>query len=217
MAAQFPRSDRHAQLVWFDPGSTTGLVALCVRPAWLEGAGEPSWAGLNKAVRTRWFGQVGREARIVDDGRARRPLGKVVVVERRGDRTGRVDAETEMIRQCEELLDIWLDAAWGYEDFQLRVLGADPSPIRVFSALRYVEAVHGERRRQPFVQSASMAKSTATDERLRMAGLYVPGMPHATDAARHAATFLRKARADALLRHMAWPRLFRQPAEAAAG
>jgi hypothetical protein len=59
--------------------------------------------------------------------------------------------------------------------------------------------------RAPFVQNASMAKSTATDERLKDAGLYRPGMLHAVDAMRHATTFLRRARADSKLREKAFP------------
>lgn len=42
--------------------------------------------------------------------------------------------------------------------------------------------------------SASMAKTTITDERLKYMGLYVKGKPHARDALRHAITGYRKVR-----------------------
>ena len=216
MSVEFEKSQRHAQLVWFDPGATTGIVALSIRPRWLAGAGDPTWAGLGRMITTSWFGQVGRNPRVVVDGKAKAPGGRVVQVGRaravHSERPATAVEEREMIRQCEDLLDLWLDAAWGYEDFVPRLgmpVGSDYlSPVRVFSALSYIETQHGERAREPFVQSASMAKTTASDERLKAARLYRPGLPHATDAARHAATFLRRCRQDEDLRAMAWPRLF---------
>jgi hypothetical protein len=44
-------------------------------------------------------------------------------------------------------------------------------------------------------QSASDAKSTCTDDRMRRWGLWIPGQPHATDATRHLIVALRRIRA----------------------
>lgn len=44
-------------------------------------------------------------------------------------------------------------------------------------------------------QSASDAKSTCTDDRMRRWGLWLPGKPHATDATRHLIVALRRMRA----------------------
>jgi hypothetical protein len=108
-----------------------------------------------------------------------------------------------------ELILAWPEAAWGYEDFILRKYTKDRdllAPVRMFSMIRF--GIWGEDGRLPFTQSASLAKSAATDPRMREAGLYRAGLPHGTDAARHVATFLRRARADAKLREAAWPELF---------
>jgi hypothetical protein len=222
MSAAFPMSDRHAQLIWFDPGETTGVVVLAVRPSWLAGEGNPTWEGLGRKITARWFGQIGRDARIVDaHGRAKKAAGKVVKSPT-GQALGRPPTSTmaqeiEMVRECEALLDLWQEAAWGYEGYVARAGNSMLSheawaPVRVFSRLEYVEMVYGARQRVPFVQLSSMAKTTATDDRLKAAGLYQPGMSHATDAARHAATFLRAARNDSELRALAWPRLFKSAA-----
>lgn len=119
--------------------------------------------------------------------------------------------EIEVVRDCQNMLDNYPDAAWGYEDFILRQMNQTRefiAPVRLFSMLAYSEIIHGLSGRIPFVQSASTAKATATDERLQEAGLYRAGMPHATDAMRHATTFLRRCRADAEIRAQAWPLLF---------
>lgn len=235
-------SARHAQLVWFDPGVTTGIFVCSVRPSWLGGNGEPTWLGLRKALTMTWFGQVGRLPRIwsEDTDRAKVPgdghtamrrgkggnglgAGVGTILSGRGRYGGgpvseHLRNETEQVIQCQALLDLWADAAWGYEDFvpgsanQSREFLA---PVRIFARLEASEIVYGERGRVPFVQSPAMAKTTATDERMKAAGLYRPGLPHATDAARHAATFLRRARGDAALSHAAWPRIFKSAVEVA--
>lgn len=237
--APVQRGSRACQLVWFDPGGTTGMFVASLRPGWLDGRGDPGWAGLRRAITYTWAGQVGAHARVWVGGRAE-PVPNGLAVEgtelpvrlrQVGGRRGRrplvgsavLDpaqrAELVQVAQCVELLDLWPDACWGYEDFVPRggnAMGASSrdflSPVRLFSALTHTEIAYGERGRVPFVQSASMAKTTATDERLKEAGLYRPGMPHATDAARHVATFIRRARADRALREAAWPRVFKSHA-----
>lgn len=122
-----------------------------------------------------------------------------------------VDAgEVMQVRQAAGLLDNFPDASLVIEDFQLRTQNADRetlSPARLRLAFEAEEILHGVGR-VPFLQQPSDAMTVATDDRLKRANLYFAGMPHATDAARHAALFLRRCRSDETLRVQAFPRHF---------
>lgn len=122
-----------------------------------------------------------------------------------------VDAgEILQVRQMSGLFANYPEAALVVEDFVLRTQNMARetlSPTRLRLALEAEEILHGEGR-VPFLQQPAEAMRTATDERLKRANLYFAGMQHATDAARHAATFFRKARTDESLRAAAWPRHF---------
>ena len=150
------------------------------------------------------------------DGRGRRDLSFYSIM--RGERAGvgrgdmlTVDAgEVIQVRQVAGLLDNFPEATLVIEDFQLRMFNQDRetlSPARLRLAFEAEEIIHGVGR-VPFLQQPSEAMSTATDDRLKRANLYFAGMPHATDAARHAVTFLRKCRTDEALRSQAFPRHF---------
>jgi hypothetical protein len=54
-------------------------------------------------------------------------------------------------------------------------------------------------------QMPGLAKSTATDPRLRKWGLYAKGSRHARDGTRHAITFIRRAKQNPTLAREAWP------------
>lgn len=216
MALRYP----NAELVWFDPGGTTGMCVLSVQPRWLAGEGEPTWEGLRKALKHVWIAQVGLHSRVEGrEGRSMEPIeGRAVPIEAelaraRMKRLASLDGytelrrETDMVSQCVDLLTQWPRAAWGFESFQLRTVAADRCPERVAAKMSHAELLYGEGR-APYAQTASYAKTTATDERLRLCGLYRAGIPHGVDAIRHAATFLRKARKDGQLRSDAWPRFF---------
>lgn len=113
-------------------------------------------------------------------------------------------------RQIAGLLANYPEAAFVIEDFTLRTQVRSrevTSPDRLRLTTTSDEVLHGEGR-TPFIQQPSYAKTTATDDRLKRAGVYFPGMPHATDAARHALTFLRDARQKETVRAAAWPRHF---------
>lgn len=152
------------------------------------------------------------------DGRGRRDLSFYSIM--RGERSGvgrgdlsTVDAgEVIQVRQVAGLLDNFPEATLVIEDFTLRTQNQDRealSPSRLRLAFEAEEILHGVGR-VPFLQQPSEAMSTATDDRLKRANLYFAGMPHATDAARHAATFLRKCRTDEDLRSAAFPRHFEE-------
>lgn len=105
-----------------------------------------------------------------------------------------------------------LDCPIIFEDFLLRQFRRDRdllSPVRVMAKMEYClyrlrnDLCDG--RAYPVrKQQASLAKSTATDDRLKEWGLWEPGKPHARDAIRHGVTFLRRAKADQRLRDWAW-------------
>lgn len=203
-----------AQIVWLDPGSTTGVAVLSLAPSWLAGEGDADWAGLRKAVKSSWYVQIGDESREWIGGHGE-PVHRDDFVPERiysGPPLSPAAAnELSMIFAIRNILDLWPGACWGYEDYVPESMAAAQkgalSPMRVFSTLAFSTIMDDRRPRVPFVQSRSM-KYTANDERMRSAGLYLPGMPHATDAARHAAIFARTARQKSSVRKIAWPRIF---------
>lgn len=220
-------SARQCQLIYVDPGVTTGLFVVTVRPQWVcADTGDGSWESLKRATVRTWHGEIGRHGRTWDErtghsAKTPDPLGygaAYVVRAKRGGRgaagsdeldTDTADELTQAV-QIAELLDQWPDAAWGIEDFRLRVLDSNKellAPVRMIARVETLEILHGERGRVPFKQMPG-EKDTASDDRLQRAGWYRPAMGHANDAARHAAVFLRKCRESAQLRHEAFPRVF---------
>jgi hypothetical protein len=123
-----------------------------------------------------------------------------------------VDAEELIqVRQMCGLFDNYAEAAIVFEDFVARTEQRARevfAPDRLRSSAQHEEILHGEGR-VFFLQQPSMAKTTATDDRLKRANLYFAGMEHATDAARHVLTFLRRARQREDIRAAAWPQHFK--------
>ena len=152
-----------------------------------------------------------------DGMRSTQRLERILAGEGPGGDLLYVDAEEIVqVRQIAGLLYNYEGAAVVCEDFVLRTQVRErevTAPDRLRAALQANEVLHGEGR-VFFLQQPSLAKSTAKDDRLRKAGLYFPGMPHATDAARHVLTFLRRARQIEDLRVSAWPRHFADEFEA---
>jgi hypothetical protein len=200
--------------VFFDPGQSTGVAVLALDPAWLCGQGDADWAGLRRAVKSSWFAQIGEDAREWDGHKAEAGLINDYAPHRRYNGPSlslAAQIELNMIYDAREILDYWPGACWGYEDYVPESMAAAQkgalTPMRFFSTLAFGAIMDDSRPRVPFVQSRTM-KYSADDARMRLAGLYLPGMPHATDAARHAAVFARAARQKESLRIAAWPRLF---------
>lgn len=131
--------------------------------------------------------------------------------------------EIIQIRQISGLLDNYSEAAVVIESFMLgtEVRSSEVlSPDRLRLSIEAEEILHGEGR-IPFLQTPSDMKNdtmplvtrggkTRDYSRLQRAGLYFPGMPHATDAAGHIARFLRRARQHEELRVAAWPLHFKE-------
>jgi hypothetical protein len=191
-------------LIWFDPGCTTGIVDLLIDPRWLTGTGSADFGGLRRCTVPKLVAQHGRHpfARYSDSIGHLAPKTKVPVTD-----------EDEMI---EELWDILrrrnvATVPWGIESFKAKgggggLSGDALSPVRVQAALTALERRVGHWfKGWPLLQPASLALSTVSDESLAEAGLYTPGGKDANMAARHALTFLRRARLNPELIEAAWP------------
>jgi hypothetical protein len=97
------------------------------------------------------------------------------------------------------------------EDWSIdpRFKSTDPeslSPVRIAAALGYAVYLGKAGDSKLVLQDRSLAKSTATDDRLRAWGLYEPGSDHIRDATRHAVTALRRAKAKPEFRDRLWVR-----------
>lgn len=101
------------------------------------------------------------------------------------------------------------------EDFILRQFRQDAdllAPVRMIAKIEYEIFTSNEQRgksnqQRIKKQQPSLAKSTATDDRMKEWGLWIPGQPHARDALRHGITFLRRAKTDRKILEWAWPQL----------
>jgi hypothetical protein len=174
------------EVLAYDPGGTTGWAVMCVKPK-LFVKDRP----LNSSILSHFAtGQI-------------------------------VGSENEQIDQLVELVDIWPKAAVVAESFVNRLkntgLETDPaySPVRINSVLKWWLATED---RFLYKQSPDQAKSKWTDDRLDDARMNPDGghaMRHARDATRHAALFLSRARAQAKLRHNAWPQFYNLDGEVA--
>jgi hypothetical protein len=121
--------------------------------------------------------------------------------------------EDDQAKQIIDLVEAWPDSALVMEQFKVRQMAVDLSPVRIIAKVEFgLKWMLDEDTIKPtrFMQMPALAKSTVTDARLREWGLYerAGGMEHARDADRHALTFLRRAKERAQLRQQAWPYLY---------
>jgi hypothetical protein len=126
--------------------------------------------------------------------------GGVIVDSRRGQ----VECRRDEIKGTDRILNLMRYAndvcplnAIVVEDFILRLGTKDRSllsPVRLTAMLEYGLSVDSDLMDLlPIVlQSPSDAKSTITDDRLKLAGMWIRGLPHARDATRHLLLYLRK-------------------------
>lgn len=115
------------------------------------------------------------------------------------------------VHQIKRIMDDWPTAAIVMESFFLRKtrMGVDLSPVEIIAQIRNHLYYQG---RAMHMQQPSQAKTTATDDRLKLWGCYTPegGLNHARDADRHAILFLRRcigAQGNSL-RTIAWPHIY---------
>lgn len=93
------------------------------------------------------------------------------------------------------------------EGFEIRTNSRGPevlAPVRIAAKIEYARHLGKLCDSQIVYQSASMAKSTVTDDRLKRWGFWLKGEEHARDALRHAITALRRARSNPDLRDEMW-------------
>ena len=89
-------------------------------------------------------------------------------------------------------------SGWMIESFRLRKFSSAEellSPVRI--SARFHDRLYSQRGGRPYIeQPPSLAMSTVTDQRLQKMGLYAPliGKEHARDAAKHAVTWLKRAK-----------------------
>jgi hypothetical protein len=182
-----------ATVIAIDPGGTTGWSLISVHPASLV----ESNADFLDNIFTHQHGEV-------DCGVHRGNLHSSL-------HTGiSTDGEYGGVYDLTKFIESWPVAAVVIEDFTLRQMRMDRdllSPVRITAALGYNIWIAG---RDYHVQTPADAKTTCTDERLKIWGVYdnSGGLRHARDADRHAILFLRKAKASKKFRAIAWPHLF---------
>lgn len=199
--------DDAAQLIWFDPGTTTGVCIVSLDPAWLLGEGSGAPPAFKRAVRTLAHVQLGRYPR--DHEHLTAPSPEAVEALEHWGASSAIVQELACVEGGLDLLRFYPHAAWGYEDFHARTGSSQEdflSPARVGSSLRDI-MLQQFPPRPAFVQLPQFGLNP-DNARMQAAGLYKRGQPHATDAARHAFTFLRRARSSSELRAQAWPHLF---------
>jgi hypothetical protein len=79
------------------------------------------------------------------------------------------------------------------------------SPVRIAAKLKLLHYMHMMDDSSFLLQSRTMAKSYATDERLRLWGFWVPNSEdHERDAVRHALTILKRAKQKRVVRNRLW-------------
>lgn len=158
--------------LWLDPGGTTGLAVVWFHPKRFM---DPENYSLTRCI-VAWdaLNLVGpeqdQELRILE---FIRDVG--------GEQGLSVGAESFVVRQ-------------------LNMSNEFLSPVRVkavisFQLYRGLKEWDGVvRRRRLYEQTPADAKSTVTDQRLRLWNMYKKGPPHARDATRHALLHLRRVR-----------------------
>lgn len=99
----------------------------------------------------------------------------------------------EQVDSAVELAESWPGARLVMEGFKLRQMAVDLAPVEVSFAIR-----RDLRPRYFVTQTSSMAMNTVTDERQKEWGLWIPGKEHARDAVKHAVTFLKAKREQAI-------------------
>lgn len=207
--------DELAIVTAFDPGGTTGYCVMGVHPDALTGD-HPG--DLHTQLAVFDYGQIDCGTRH----------GQTGVGMRRGHDGLNMPGEFLGTLQ---MINLWEESGGCVvlEDFVLDVGKANQGrdlllPVRIISGFSTLAQYcfnglkgHGDQALEHiFIQNRSLAKTTCTDDRLKVWGLYDGHSgPHARDAVRHAFYFLRDRRGSGLdasrKRHIAWPHLFSDP------
>lgn len=101
-----------------------------------------------------------------------------------------------LFRQADEMLELcnsWPAARLVTEDFKLKQLNAELSPVELNAILE-----HNMRPRYFVRQMPSLAMGTVPDDRQKFWGFWIPGRPHARDAVKHNITYLKRRKEQAI-------------------
>lgn len=206
-----------------DPGETTGVSLLRLRASYFA-AGEPIYnTGIRSGTRPSYGGDWRAFLDIrhgqVDCGGKSGELessyeGHDVADKMYGASINSL-GESEGVAKIYNFIKVHGVNAIVIEDFipnfsKLTKSRAGLSPVRVTARLEQELWNRGIR---VFRQSAAIAKTTMTDERLKELGMYdrAGGLNHARDADRHAITFARRCQLDRRLFRLAFPHLIGNP------
>lgn len=207
-AKRFPDSIEELAIVTaFDPGGTTGYCSIGVTPDALTSNND-----LHENLLLFDYGQIDCGTRHGQNG----------VGVRRGHDGLNMPGEYLGIIQ---MINLWEDVGGCVvlEDFILDVGKANQGrdlllPVRIISGFSTLAqySFGASCLELVFIQNRSLAKTTCTDDRLKVWGLYDGHSgAHARDAVRHAFYFLRCCRGNGIdaarKRHLAWPHLFSDP------
>lgn len=107
-----------------------------------------------------------------------------------GQFTGKQD---DQIDEIVDLVRAWPYARLVTEDFNIRQQNVLLDPAEINAAVRWAT-----RPRYWVKQHASLAMSTVTDQRQKDWGYWIPGKEHARDAVKHAITFLKRKKEQAI-------------------
>lgn len=182
----------YANVVWFDPGSTTGWAVFSVHPDALESPEAKVLDNIHHWSCGQWTGP--------ENSQVTEALALVSAWE-----DAAIGIEDFILRTSnaarEVLSPVRITAAIDHAMWSGQ---AGNTPAEMDDDGNVTKLRHG---RRYFLQSPSLAKGAVTDDRLKDWGLYrdTVGLEHGRDAVRHCLTFLRRAKKDARLREEAWP------------
>lgn len=123
-----------------------------------------------------------------------------------GDEDSQAIDISRLVREIQSM-DYKLGVAVVCEDWDYGSPLKDPevySPVRIAAKLKLLNHMHMMEDATFTLQSRTQAMSTATDERLKAKGFWVPGSTHKQDATRHAITALRRAKQKRVFRNRLW-------------
>lgn len=165
---------------------------------WIEPDDTEAWAGqpdgyqviaLDPGGTTGWaIFQVHPDAMGGDPGI---PVMTNIELWTAGQFTGHQD---DQIDEIVALVNSWPEARLITEDFRLRQINAVLAPVEINAAIRWAT-----RPRYWVKQSSALAMSTVTDQRQKDWGFWIPGQEHARDAVKHAITFLKRKKEQAVV------------------
>jgi len=167
-----------------DPGGTTGWCRLAIPRDCLFGNKASVWGKAPSAILEWEYGEISGP----DEDQA---------------------LEIARIVFSTQGMDYKVGPAVIVEDFTVQINNPTTdrellSPVRIGSMLCMIRRLRKMGDAHVVFQDRGIAKSTATDDRLKEWGYYVPGPDHIRDATRHAIVALRRARQHMDFRNELW-------------